>query len=164
MIDVQVKTENAQKEMEQAEKKADKAHIKTTELRRNMALLRRDAGLFMDFLESQGVKIDDTTKRAVKLFDECTMIVSDGARIIKMIDAIGISANSALGVIGLVIEAVMLLNQIYAGNNYGMQMRTAVQQATGIPGVGPGFMWGMQTGPYGLTPGLLSGARWRETG
>jgi hypothetical protein len=92
------------------------------------------------------------------------MIVSDGARIIKMIDAIGISANSALGIIGLVIEAVMLLNQIYAGNNYGMQMRTAVQQATGIPGVGPGFMWGMQTGPYGLTAGLLSGARWRETG
>jgi hypothetical protein len=147
-----------------ATEKVERAHISTTELRRNLSMLRRDMSLLVSFLESQGVKLDDNGKKAVSLFNECMMLIADSARIITMLNNIGMAANSALGILGLVIEAVTILNQIYAGNNYGMQVRTAVQQATGIPGVGPGFLWGLQTGPYGLTPGLLSGARWRETG
>jgi hypothetical protein len=94
----------------------------------------------MNFLESEGVKIDDNMKKAVKLFDQGTMIISDGARVISMLDAIGLSANSALGVIGLLIEAITFVNQLYQGLPWAQQVSAQIYQATGIPGIRPGLL------------------------
>jgi hypothetical protein len=68
------------------------------------------------------------------------MIISDGARVITMMNKIGFAANSALGVIGLLIEAITFVNQLYEGLPWAQQVSAQIYQATGIPGIRPGLL------------------------
>jgi hypothetical protein len=94
-----------------------------------MSLLRRDISLVQNLLKSYGVELDDNTKKLIKIFDLSTMVISDGARVCRMLETIGMSATTALGAVGLLIETLVAAKEAadwlaqYAGPRGAWQAR-----------------------------------------